>query len=121
HRTARDVDWVSGACMLVRRVAIEAVGPMDDGFFMFNEDVDWCRRRGNGGWTVTYVPEARAVHRVGASRGRVSNRVIIERHRGMMRYFHKHHPTHPLLALMADGFILLRAGLMMTANTLKPR
>ena len=121
HRTVRDVDWVSGACMLVRRAAIQAVGPMDDGFFMFNEDVDWCRRMGNGGWTVTYVPEARATHKVGASRGRVSNRLIIERHRGMMRYFHKHHPTHPLVALLADGFILLRAGLMMTANALKPR
>jgi len=121
HRTVRDVDWISGACMLVRRAAIEAVGPMDDGFFMFNEDVDWCRRMGNGGWKVTYVPEARAMHRVGASRRRVPNRIILERHRGMMRYFHKHHPTHPLLAFVADGFILLRAGVMMTANALKPR
>jgi GT2 family glycosyltransferase len=107
--------------MLVRRTAIEAVGPMDGRFFMFNEDVDWCRRMGNGGWTVTYVPEARAVHRIGASRGRVSNRLIFERHRGMMRYFHKHHPTHPVLGLVADLFILLRAGLMMTANAMKPR
>jgi GT2 family glycosyltransferase len=121
HRSVRDVDWISGACMLVRREAIDRVGPMDGGFFMFNEDVDWCRRMGQGGWTVTYVPEARAVHRVGASRGRVSNRVIFERHRGMIRYFHKHHPTHPLLAALADGFILLRAGLMMTANALRPR
>jgi GT2 family glycosyltransferase len=121
HRTVRDVDWVSGACMLVRRAAIDAVGPMDPAFFMFNEDVDWCRRMGNGGWKVTYVPEARATHRIGASRTRVSNHLILERHRGMMRYFHKHHPTHPLLAGVADLFILLRAGLMMTANALKPR
>ena len=121
HRTVREVDWVSGACMLVRRAAIEAVGPMDEGFFMFNEDVDWCRRMGLGGWSVAYVPEARAVHTIGASRGRVSNRVILERHRGMIRYFHKHHRPHPIVALMADGFILVRAGLMMTANALKPR
>jgi N-acetylglucosaminyl-diphospho-decaprenol L-rhamnosyltransferase len=121
HRTARDVDWISGACMLTRRAAIDAVGAMDDGFFMFNEDVDWCRRMGQAGWTVSYVPDARAVHHVGASRGRVSNRVILERHRGMIRYFHKHHPTHPALAAVADAFILLRAGFMMTANALKPR
>ena len=121
HATVRDVDWLSGACMLVRRAAIEAVGPMDEGFFMFNEDVDWCRRMGLGGWSVTYVPQARALHMVGASRQRVSARVIFERHRGMIRYFHKHHPTHPLVALMADTFILLRAGVMMTANALKLR
>jgi GT2 family glycosyltransferase len=121
HASVRDVDWLSGACLLVRREAIVAVGTMDEGFFMFNEDVDWCRRMKNGGWTVTYVPEARAVHDVGASRRRVAARVIFERHRGMIRYFHKHHPTHPALAILADAFILLRAGVMMTANALRLR
>src|SRR6185369_14917938 len=120
HASVRDVDWLSGACLLVRRAAIEAVGPMDEGFFMFNEDVDWCRRMGLGGWSVTYVPEARATHFVGASRKRVATRVIFERHRGMIRYFHKHHPTHPLLALLADALIFVRAGVMMTANALRP-
>ena len=86
---------------------------------MFNEDVDWCRRMKNGGWTVSYVPEAQAVHDVGASRKRVATRVILERHRGMIRYFHKHHPTHPALAILADALILLRAGVMMTANALR--
>jgi GT2 family glycosyltransferase len=121
HASLRDVDWLSGACLLVRREAIAAVGPMDEGFFMFNEDVDWCRRMKNGGWTVTYAPEARAVHDVGASRKRVATRVILERHRGMIRYFHKYHPTHPALAFLADAFIMLRAGLMMTANALRLR
>jgi GT2 family glycosyltransferase len=121
HASVREVDWLSGACLLVRREAIAAVGPMDEGFFMFNEDVDWCRRMKDGGWTVTYVPEARAVHDVGASRKRVPMRLIFERHRGMIRYFHKHHPTHPALAFCADAFILLRAGVMMTANALRLR
>jgi GT2 family glycosyltransferase len=121
HASVRDVDWLSGACLLVRREAITAVGPMDEGFFMFNEDVDWCRRMKNGGWTVSYVPEAQAVHDVGASRKRVATRVILERHRGMIRYFHKHHPTHPALAILADALILLRAGVMMTANALRLR
>ena len=44
HASVRDVDWLSGACLLVRRAAIDQVGPMDEAFFMFNEDVDWCRR-----------------------------------------------------------------------------
>jgi hypothetical protein len=119
HRSARDVDWLSGACMLVRRAAIEQVGPMDERFFMFNEDVDWCRRMKLAGWTVTYVPDAQVVHHIGASKGKVAARVIVERHRGMIHYFHKHHPANPLVTLIADGLIMLRAGLMLTANAFR--
>ena len=121
HRSVRDVDWLSGACMLVRRAAIENVGGMDERFFMFNEDVDWCRRMKLAGWTVTYVPEAQVVHHIGASRRKVAAKVIVERHRGMIHYFHKHHPSNPVVTLIADTLILLRAGLMLTANALKPR
>jgi GT2 family glycosyltransferase len=71
------------------------------------------------GWSNVYVPDAVVVHRVGASRGKVANRVILERHRGMIHYFHKHHPAHPLVRALADGFILARAGVLMAANTLR--
>jgi len=121
HASERDVDWLSGACMLVRREAIDRVGPMDEAFFMFNEDVDWCRRMKVAGWRVSYVPAATVVHHIGASRHRVAPRVILARHRGMIHYFHKHHPTHPLLAAPADALIMLRAGLMLTANALRHR
>jgi GT2 family glycosyltransferase len=121
HDTPCDVDWVSGACMCAAREAIAAVGPMDAGFFMFNEDVDWCRRMNLAGWKVTYVPEAVVVHHIGASRSRVSNRVILERHRGMIRYFRKHHHVNPLLGLMVDGLVMTRAGLMLAVNALRPR
>ena len=76
HDTPRDVDWVSGACMCAARAAIDAVGPMDDGFFMFNEDVDWCRRMRTSGWAVSYVPDAVVIHHIGASRRKVQARVI---------------------------------------------
>jgi GT2 family glycosyltransferase len=121
HDTPRDVDWVSGACMCASRAAIDAVGPMDGGFFMFNEDVDWCRRMNQAGWKVTYVPDAVVVHHIGASRTRVSPKVIVERHRGMIRYFRKHHPVNPLLGLLVDGLVMTRAGLMLAANALRPR
>jgi GT2 family glycosyltransferase len=121
HACERDVDWLSGACLLVRREAIEDAGGMDEAFFMFNEDVDWCRRMKARGWAVTYVPGAVVVHHVGASRGRVSSKVIVERHRGMIHYFHKHHPTNPVLRLVADTAIMMRAGLMLAGNALKPR
>jgi N-acetylglucosaminyl-diphospho-decaprenol L-rhamnosyltransferase len=116
HASAREVDWISGACMLARRAAVEQVGGMDEAFFMFNEDVDWCRRMKPAGWTVDYEPAAVVVHHIGASRSRVAARVIWGRHLGMIHYFHKHHPTNPLLSLPADVLILLRAALMVLAN-----
>jgi GT2 family glycosyltransferase len=121
HASVRGVDWLSGACLLVRRAAIGTVGPMDEAFFMFNEDVDWCRRMKLAGHEVVYVPDAVIVHHVGASRRKVAARVIYGRHRGMIHYFHKHHPTNPLLALLADALIMTRAGLMIAANALRPR
>ena len=121
HESAREVDWVSGACMLARREAVEQVGGMDEAFFMFNEDVDWCRRMKQAGWDVTYEPAAVVVHHIGASRSRVAARVIWGRHLGMIHYFHKHHPTNPLLSLPADALILLRACLMIAANALRLR
>ena len=58
-KTAMDVDWVSGACMLVRRKAIDDIGLMDEQFFMYWEDADWCRRMRHKGWKVVYAVEDR--------------------------------------------------------------
>ena len=66
---ASDVDWLTGACMLVRRAAIAEVGDMDEGFFLYFEDLDWCRRMRVGGWRVVLQPAARIVHRSGSSGG----------------------------------------------------
>jgi GT2 family glycosyltransferase len=121
HASVRAVDWLSGACLLVRRTAIDEVGPMDEAYFMFNEDVDWCRRMHQGGWGVVYVPEALMHHDIGASRRRVSAKVIVERHRGMIHYFRKYHPTSPVVAFFANTAIHLRAGLMLATNAFKPR
>lgn len=63
------VDWVTGACMLVRRAAIDAVGPMDEGFFLYYEDVEWCHRMRDGGWTVLIEPTTTCVHARGGSGG----------------------------------------------------
>ena len=115
HASVRDVDWVSGACMLVRREAAEAVGGMDEAFFMFNEDVDWCRRMNQAGWTVDYVPEATVVHAIGASGG-TSNRVILERHKGMLHYFRKHHPAPAPVDALVALVVMTRARLLMAFN-----
>ena len=63
HMSARTVDWVLGGCMLVRRSAVARVGPIDERFFLYFEDVDWCYRMWQAGCEVLYVPDARFIHR----------------------------------------------------------
>ena len=62
HNCERMVDWVLGACMMVRREAYESVGGMDERFFLYLEDVDWCFRMGKHGWKVAYAPSAVMKH-----------------------------------------------------------
>jgi N-acetylglucosaminyl-diphospho-decaprenol L-rhamnosyltransferase len=63
------VDWVTGACMLVRRAAIDDVGPMDEGFLLYFEDTDWCHRMHDRGWKVVIEPAASCLHHLGKSGG----------------------------------------------------
>lgn len=62
HAQARDVDWVIGGCMLVRRKAIEEVGLMDERYWLYIEDMDWCRSFWQAGWRVRYEPSAVMTH-----------------------------------------------------------
>ena len=88
--TPMDVDWVSGACMLVRRNAIQDVGAMDAHFFMYWEDADWCRRMWHKGWKVTYFPQSSIIHYVGVSSDKNVFRSVLEFHRSIYRLFKKH-------------------------------
>jgi len=84
-----EVDAISGAFMMVRSSAIEAVGPLDEAYFMHCEDLDWCMRFRQSGRRVLFVPDASAVHHKGtSSRGRPV-RVLWHMHRGMVRYYRK--------------------------------
>jgi len=85
-----EVGWVSGACMLVRRDAINSVGPLDERFFMYWEDADWCRRMWRKGWKVIYFPEASMIHHVGVSSESNIFRSVFEFHRSIYRLFDKH-------------------------------
>lgn len=85
------VDWVVGACLLVRRQAYEQAGGLDEGFFMYSEELDWCRRIKDAGWEVVYLPTATVIHHEGKS----SEQVVPARHiyfqSSKVRYFRKHH------------------------------
>ena len=82
----RAVDWVSGACFLVRRSAFEQVGGFDEAYFMYAEDVDLCWRLGRAGWTVAYLPTAEVTHLQGVSTDRHPYRMILEHHRSLLRF-----------------------------------
>ncbi|MBW2707728.1 MAG: glycosyltransferase [Deltaproteobacteria bacterium] len=88
--TPMEVDWVSGACMFVKREAFNHVGPLDDKFFMYWEDADWCRRMWQKGWKVVYFPRSSVMHYVGVSSETNVFRSILEFHRSIYRLFDKH-------------------------------
>jgi len=90
--TPRPCGWLSGACLLVRRSAFDAVGGFDEGYFMFMEDVDLGMRLGTAGWSSVYVPEARAEHTVGHSTGGAKHAMAQAHHRSARRFIAKRYP-----------------------------
>ena len=86
-----DVDWVKGAALMARREAIVQVGLMDEGYFMYSEELDWCKRFKDADWRVVYLPAAQIVHYGGKS----SDQVVTSRHihfqTSKVRYFRKFH------------------------------
>jgi N-acetylglucosaminyl-diphospho-decaprenol L-rhamnosyltransferase len=87
HDEVRAVEVVMGACMLVRRAAIDVVGPLDEDFFLFSEETDWCYRFRQAGWEVVFYPGAECVHVGGAAHG---GRLFQENVRGHLRFLRKH-------------------------------
>ncbi len=115
HSSVREVDWVSGACMMVRREAYEQMGPLDERFFWGSEDVDYCLRAHRAGWQVLYTPEPAITHAVGRCSSQAVARSIVRVHRSMVRLYAKHFARSRLhLALVAGG-IALRCGLLLAA------
>lgn len=84
------VDYVEGACMLVRRTAFEQVGGMDEGYFMYAEEVDWCFSMKTAGWQVWYEPAAKVTHIGGASSTGRRTRREADLYRSRIRFFRKH-------------------------------
>lgn len=90
-RVEMRADWVGGACMLVRRAALAEVGVMDERYFMYSEEMDWCYTMRKAGWEVYFCPEARAVHHGGQSSKQVSERKLARIYRSKLRFFRVHY------------------------------
>lgn len=87
HEEVREADFVMGACMLVRRSAIDEVGMLDEDYFLFSEETDWCYRFRRAGWEVVFFPGAECIHVGGAAHG---GRLYRENLRGHLLFLSKH-------------------------------
>ena len=126
-QTPMEVDWISGACMVVRRRAIEQVGMLDERFFLYWEDVDWCKRMWQKGWKVIYLPVAVIQHGVGGSSERNLVRSTFEFHKSAYLFYKKYRQSYRLIwkpvafcALLARfcGILPLRVTRRLLTNAL---
>ncbi len=88
--TPRSVDVIEGACLLLSRRALGDVGPLDEGFFVYNEEFDFCTRLRAAGYRVLFEPRAQVMHLQGASTSQMRTEMFVELYRGRVRYFAKH-------------------------------
>ena len=112
----RDVDWAMGAALLLRREALDEVGLFDEGFFIYSEETDLCRRLRDAGWRTQYFPAVTVVHHESQFSAGIPERRVNEMWRSRHRYWRKHHsPAAGRAAALATGAqyalrALLRAG-----------
>ncbi|MGB8643941.1 MAG: glycosyltransferase family 2 protein [Anaerolineae bacterium] len=99
HRRARCVDWLSGACLLVRRAALDAAGKLDPGFFMYSEEMEWQYRMAQRGWAAWFEPAARVVHIGGASTAAVSGKRVVWQYQSIWRFYRLYRNRAQRLAL----------------------
>jgi N-acetylglucosaminyl-diphospho-decaprenol L-rhamnosyltransferase len=100
-----EVDWVQGCALAARRAVYEQIGPLDPGYVMFSEELDWCRRAKDAGWRVLYLGSAAITHYGGRSTEQVEANKHIYFQKSKLRYFRKSHGRGFALALRV--FLLL--------------
>jgi len=121
-RRPRDVDWVSGAAVWLRRDALDTVGGWDERYFMYVEDVDLCWQLRRRGWRVGYEPGAVVTHVQGATTAKHPYRMIAEHHRSLYRFASKRWRGARRVALpLAAAFLAVRAALAMADHALRRR
>jgi GT2 family glycosyltransferase len=105
---ARQVDVLMGACLLVRRKVIEQVGLLDETFFMYSEEVDFCTRIRNFGWRIFWLPHISVTHFGGQSTQQISQEMFLQLYQAKIQYFRKH---YSLFVVWLYKFVLLMAAM----------
>ncbi|MCA9942490.1 MAG: glycosyltransferase family 2 protein [Ardenticatenaceae bacterium] len=109
----REVDVLMGASMLLRKTVLDTIGLLDEGYFMYSEEVDLCFRLQKAGWHLFWVPQSQVVHYWGQSAKQVLAEMFLQLYRGKLRFFRKHYGglTVPLYKVVLGLAALLRLGL----------
>ncbi|HET6384416.1 MAG TPA: glycosyltransferase family 2 protein [Armatimonadota bacterium] len=121
HDRVMRAGWLSGSVLMVSRPALEEIGLLDERFFMYCEDMDWCRRAHDRGWGVFYQPAASVIHIHARSTDQRIPAMIIEHHRSMWKYFCKHErDRRPVVWAIGLAMVLsIRAGALLVLHGLK--
>jgi GT2 family glycosyltransferase len=115
HDRTLEVDGLVGAFLLVRRKAIEGVGLMDERFFIYSEEIDWCKRFRDNGWKIIFFPGAEAIHVGRASSSNDPLRFSIAQEKARFQYWEKHHGLLTCLGIKAIFFLHYMIRLMVFA------
>lgn len=113
----QEVDFAMGACLTVRQAVIQQVGLLDEGFFMYSEELDWCYRIKQAGWRIVYLPAAEVIHHGGQSSKQVIAAQHIHFQRSKIRYFRKY--SGPVAAFLLRVFLMVHYVYQITAEALK--
>ena len=118
HNSPREIEWVSGAAMLIRREVLEQIGNLDEDFFMYCEDVDLCYRARQRGWKTLFCPDAVFTHLIARASDQNAGAMLKERHRSMYLFFRKHYAAtaHPLVWPLVVGGLAARASGLVLKN-----
>jgi GT2 family glycosyltransferase len=103
-----EVDWLGGACLLVRPAAIKEVGLLDESFFMYSEETDWCFRMRRQGWKVYYLPGVEVIHLGGGSASRTNATQLVRLYDSKIRFFRKHYGARQT-SLLRYGLAVVNA------------
>ena len=108
--TEGDVDWIVGSFLLMRRACLDEVGPLDERFFIYDEDIDWCHRAREAGWTIRFWPGVSMLHIGSAARPFMKDKTFVH-FRSHLSYIRKHHTWAPafLYYLVMVGRLTLAA------------
>lgn len=105
HDSVREVDYLSGCFMMVRQSAIEHVGLLDDDFFFYAEDKDWCKRFWKTDWKVVYYPRAKAIHYESGSADKDPVKFYVQQAKANLQYYSKHHSRSAQIAFILTVII----------------
>ncbi len=99
HDVNMNVDYLAGCFLVVRREALEEVGLLDEQFFIYREEVDWCKRFHQHGWKISFFPNAMAIHHHGASSSKDPKRFALASQKALFQYWEKHHSTLSVITI----------------------